>query len=559
MVDKANLPRQDSVISETGKPSREWYNFFRRLLTQVNELQDNPPSSGSDAPPFLSSGCVETTVQDATTARTLTADDDKVNVEFTNASAITVTVNANVMPENSITYLTQGAAGQVTVVAGSGVTIDYSDTLKTRTQESMIGLKQIQLNKFELFGDAEPLALARSALIRAANSNGAPAWVAPTADSQKLKRVSGALAWATDTASEIVNVASGNIVATNVQAAINELDSEKQPLDTQLTTIAGLTMTGNGGKALLVNTGGTDFELGTVATDLTNISTNVKLTTIGNGLYIAEGTNATMGVATLVAGTKVVSTTKVTANSRIFTSIQSLGTVTVPKGIGVTARSVGTSFTITSADATDTSVIAWYMIEPIIGGTVVTWNASDKGADLTLSGSNLIATRDGTNNNSWRTVRANTSRSSGKYYFEVDNTTNGSGNGYMSCGLCNATQSLTAQIGSSTNGYGLQANNTGGASSYYNAAQTSPFGASFITGGQNMMVAVDFDAGKIWWGINGTWAGDPAAGTGNTFSFTAGTTLFPGASLYGTTQVITGCFKTADFAHSVPSGFAAWE
>jgi hypothetical protein len=227
MVDKANLPRQDSVISETGKPSREWYNFFRRLLTQVNELQDNPPSSGSDAPPFLSSGCVETTVQDATTARILTADDDKVNVEFTNAAAITVTVNADVMPENSITYLTQGAAGQVTVVAGSGVTIDYSDTLNTRTQESMIGLKQIQLNKFELFGDAEPLALARSALIRAANSNGAPAWVAPTADSQKLKRVSGALAWATDTASEIVNVPAGNIAATDVQAALNELDAEK--------------------------------------------------------------------------------------------------------------------------------------------------------------------------------------------------------------------------------------------------------------------------------------------------------------------------------------------
>jgi hypothetical protein len=182
-----------------------------------------------------------------------------------------------------------------------------------------------------------------------------------------------------------VNVPAGNIAATNVQAAIAELDAEKQPLDTQLTTIAGLTMTGNGGKALLVNSGGTDFELGTVATDLTNISTNVKLTTIGNGLYIAEGTNATMGVATLVAGSKVVSTTKVTANSRIFTSIQSLGTVTVPKGIGVTARTAGTSFTLTSADATDTSVLAWMIVEPasVYPSALLHFNGSDAATTFT--------------------------------------------------------------------------------------------------------------------------------------------------------------------------------
>jgi hypothetical protein len=306
-----------------------------------------------------------------------------------------------------------------------------------------------------------------------------------------------------------------------------------------------------------VNSGGTALELGSASTDLTNVTTDVKLTTVGNGLYLTEGTNATMGVATLVAGTKVVSTTKVTANSRIFTSIQSLGTVTVPKGIGVTARTAGTSFTLTSADATDTSVLAWYMIEPIIQ-TAVVWNSADKGADLSLSGSDLIVTRNGTNNNSWRSVRANVSRNSGKYYFEVDNTTNGSGNGYMICGLANSTQSLSNYIGSSTNSWGWQANNTSGASPRYNAVQGSFFG-SYVTAGQNAMVAVDFDAGKIWFGINGTWSGDPAAGTGEVYTFTANTTLFPGASLYGTTQVVTGCFKSADFAHSVPSGFSQWE
>lgn len=92
-------------------------------------------------------------------------------------------------------------------------------------------------------------------------------------------------------------------------------------------------------------------------------STDFRIATAGKGLYIKEGTNATMGVATLVAGTVTVSNTKVTASSRIFLTIQSLGTVTTPKAIGITARTAGTSFTITSADATDTSVIAWQIVE----------------------------------------------------------------------------------------------------------------------------------------------------------------------------------------------------
>jgi hypothetical protein len=68
------------------------------------------------------------------------------------------------------------------------------------------------------------------------------------------------------------------------------------------------------------------------------------------------------GRATLVAGTVTVANTNVKAASNIFLGVQSLGTVTAPKAIGVTARVNGTSFTITSADATDTSVIAWQLV-----------------------------------------------------------------------------------------------------------------------------------------------------------------------------------------------------
>jgi len=92
--------------------------------------------------------------------------------------------------------------------------------------------------------------------------------------------------------------------------------------------------------------------------------TDLKLKTAGNGLYIKEGTNATMGVATLVAGVAVVSTTKVTANSRIFLTRQTMAG-TPGTSVNVTARTAGTSFTITSQGSVlDTSTVAWMIVEP---------------------------------------------------------------------------------------------------------------------------------------------------------------------------------------------------
>ena len=112
-------------------------------------------------------------------------------------------------------------------------------------------------------------------------------------------------------------------------------------------------------------TGGTSTKYALwIDSGTTRFDGDVKLNDAGNGIYIKEGSNATMGTATLVAGTVTVSTTKVTASSRILLTIQSLGTVAVPTTVGITARTAGTSFTITSANAVDTSVIAWMIFEP---------------------------------------------------------------------------------------------------------------------------------------------------------------------------------------------------
>jgi hypothetical protein len=101
-----------------------------------------------------------------------------------------------------------------------------------------------------------------------------------------------------------------------------------------------------------------------VSTTAFGITGNLSLTTAGNKHLVKEGTNASMGLATLAAGTVVVNTTVVSATSRIQLTVQALGTVAAPKAVAVTARTAGTSFTITSSDATDTSTVAWLIVEP---------------------------------------------------------------------------------------------------------------------------------------------------------------------------------------------------
>jgi hypothetical protein len=88
----------------------------------------------------------------------------------------------------------------------------------------------------------------------------------------------------------------------------------------------------------------------------------IIITTLGKGLSIKEGSNARMGTATLVGGTLTVNTTAVTANSRIFLTCQTPGGT--PGFLYVSARSASTSFTITSGSGTDTSTVAWLIVEP---------------------------------------------------------------------------------------------------------------------------------------------------------------------------------------------------
>ena len=82
----------------------------------------------------------------------------------------------------------------------------------------------------------------------------------------------------------------------------------------------------------------------------------------GSGVQVAEGSNAKQGTATLVAGTVTVPNASVTANSRIFLTTQTPGGTA--GFLVVSARTPGTSFTILSSNALDTSIVAFEIFEP---------------------------------------------------------------------------------------------------------------------------------------------------------------------------------------------------
>lgn len=94
---------------------------------------------------------------------------------------------------------------------------------------------------------------------------------------------------------------------------------------------------------------------------LVAITGNLSLAVAGNKLLVKEGSNAAMGVATLVGGTVTVSTNIVTANSRIFYNRATTGGTVGHLSLTISA---GASFTINSTSATETSTVNWHIIEP---------------------------------------------------------------------------------------------------------------------------------------------------------------------------------------------------
>lgn len=79
---------------------------------------------------------------------------------------------------------------------------------------------------------------------------------------------------------------------------------------------------------------------------------------------VPSGSNQRMGSATLVGGTVTVNNTLVGADSIILLTAQNTGGTA--GALRVSARTPGTSFTVTSSSGTDTSAVGWLILEPAV-------------------------------------------------------------------------------------------------------------------------------------------------------------------------------------------------
>jgi hypothetical protein len=125
-------------------------------------------------------------------------------------------------------------------------------------------------------------------------------------------------------------------------------------------------ITNNITRLTVLNTGNVGIGTSTPNVTLTvNGQVSANNTATFNTLAIKDlstTSNATMGVSALVAGSATITTTAVQSNSRIFLTTQIPGgTVGSPY---VFSRIAGTSFTIKSTSGTDTSNVAWFIVQP---------------------------------------------------------------------------------------------------------------------------------------------------------------------------------------------------
>ena len=169
------------------------------------------------------------------------------------------------------------------------------------------------------------------------------------------------------------------------------------------------------------------------------------------------------------------------------------------------------------------------------------WNSSDKHADVTLSNGDKTCTASAI----WRMVRGTVAKASGKWYYECTFDTVAT---WTTIGVATDTVALTDYVGRFANEYGLGPEHT-----YELAGSTSH--PQTIHAGEVGGVAIDIDAGKIWFASSNIWlsSGDPAAGTNPRYSSLPAATWYP-ACAPGLQSVTINQTLT----YTPPSGFAQW-
>lgn len=182
------------------------------------------------------------------------------------------------------------------------------------------------------------------------------------------------------------------------------------------------------------------------------------------------------------------------------------------------------------------------------------WNPNDKGVNITVSNKNLSATGSGA---AWYTVRTTVSKTTGKYYCEMvpSNSNNGE---YCIFGIAGSDASLSTYVGNNNYSWGWWGKGSG--PRYYHNGSETIITSSF-TNNDVIMIALDIDNDKIWFGKNGTWngspAGDPANGLYAAYSDLDLASYYFAAALQSGAGVTINCGQIP-FSYTPPSGFSAF-
>lgn len=179
------------------------------------------------------------------------------------------------------------------------------------------------------------------------------------------------------------------------------------------------------------------------------------------------------------------------------------------------------------------------------------WNPADKDSDVTLATDDRQFTVAGGTVGSVRSTVA-VDDPVGRYVEFSD--INNSGSTIWRIGVATAAHDITTEPGAGTNSWALAGNNnTNGARYYFNGSDIGNWGF----GQPAPVTMIAYKAGSLWFGEDGSWDGDPAAGTGATLTGIVGPVYLIGGKASGSGARGATFADFTAHTYSPPTGFLA--
>ena len=187
-------------------------------------------------------------------------------------------------------------------------------------------------------------------------------------------------------------------------------------------------------------------------------------------------------------------------------------------------------------------------------------NPLDAGTSTRFAEGNQDVDSSGSGNSPFACTMAVTS---GKYYWEVDLDSSGFNDGSVAVGIAHAS---TGYPGTS-HFFGNLATEEGwyassGSGKLRNNSSTTAYGTD-ASSGSTIMMALDMDNAKMWWGLDGTWFTNGSVGNPATGANAAPTSMSLAVPIKCAASAQSGDtlfhkFRPEQWDHTAPTGFKAW-